>query len=309
MVSLFCVGYLSLGSDTVFAASYPEVNLGTVTIYSPDFAVEKSGQTSYEFNANKQFTFDNYHTDSTKVYRMYVYCSPQVSSSKPNIWSSATAYSNYYIIIGGQRYELVNGMNYLVLEGCGAYSFKLGVDAYIYVRNTYTDSSADSYVNFTYTFSNFSVALLEYDSTSSADYVADTISQGIDSASGNIIDSVESQYAMDSGDDLGAGDLQAQVDDKMGVLNFGADTLVSFLDLFNPSTISGTQLTFPAFSIEVGGSSYTVWNDTVFDLSVLEVHFGVLIDMLRIITVLCVWLAVLLYLVKAKEHFINGQGG
>lgn len=135
-----------------------------------------------------------------------------------------------------------------------------------------------------------------------------SINDSLGEAADQIAGAIENQYAMSDSEDFGVGQITDQVEESLGVLTFGADTLHNFLDLFSAETVGGTQLTFPAFQIEVQGVSYNVWPDITFDLSFLEEKFGILITAVRTVTVLCVWLAVLGYLVKAKDHFINNKG-
>lgn len=149
---------------------------------------------------------------------------------------------------------------------------------------------------------------MESSINSSIGSAAGQISDSVSDAADQIAGAVEDQYTMSDSEDFGVGDLADQVEEKLGVLTFGADTLNNFLGLFSAETVGGTELTFPAFQIEVQGVSYNVWQDITFDLSFLEERFGVLITAVRTVTVLCVWLAVLGYLVKAKDHFINNKG-
>ena len=135
-----------------------------------------------------------------------------------------------------------------------------------------------------------------------------SITGSIDAAGDKVADAIENQYAVSDTEDFGVGQLADQVEEKLGVLSFGADTLNNFLGLFQASNAGSTVLTFPGFTINVQGESYRVWNDIQFDLSFLEENFGFLIDTVRTVTVLCVWLAVLGYLVKAYEHLVNNKG-
>lgn len=137
---------------------------------------------------------------------------------------------------------------------------------------------------------------------------AGNIVDSVGNAADSITDSIENQYKVEENEDFGVGDIQEQVNQKLGVLNFGADTLNNFLGLFSPSNAGDTSITFPGFSITVQGVKYQVWNDKQFDLSFLDQHFGVLMTAVRTITVLSVWLAVLQYLVKAKDQLINNRG-
>lgn len=136
----------------------------------------------------------------------------------------------------------------------------------------------------------------------------DQVTDSVHNAADQVTGAIENQYGMASGEDFGVQDLTSQVEEKLGVLSFGADTLNNFLGLFQASNAGSTVLTFPGFTIDVQGESYQVWNDMQFDLAFLEENFGILITAVRTVTVLCVWLAVLGYLVKAYEHLINNKG-
>ena len=135
-----------------------------------------------------------------------------------------------------------------------------------------------------------------------------SLTDSIGSAADQVTDAIENQYGMIPGETFGVQDLTSQVEEKLGVLSFGADTLNNFLGLFQASNAGSTVLTFPGFTIDVQGESYQVWNDMQFDLAFLEENFGVLIIAVRTVTVLCVRLAVLGYLVKAYEHLVNNKG-
>lgn len=137
---------------------------------------------------------------------------------------------------------------------------------------------------------------------------SNVISSAIGQSAEKLQQAIENQFGMDDNEDFGVNDIQGQVEEKLGVLNFTADTLTSFLDLFNANTVGDTKITFPSYTIEVQGETYTVWNNIEFDFSFLEENFGILITAVRTVTVLCVWLAVLSYLGKAKDQIIINRG-
>lgn len=120
-----------------------------------------------------------------------------------------------------------------------------------------------------------------------------------------VIDAINGQYD-GNGSDLGVESITPEVELKLGVLGFASDTLIQFVDLFNSENVNGTSLTFPAFSIDVEGQTYQVWNDYTFDLNTLYEEFSFLIDTVRTILTLFVWIAVFNYLVKEYERFVNG---
>lgn len=115
------------------------------------------------------------------------------------------------------------------------------------------------------------------------------------------IDKIEDQYSVSEEENFGVEDIVDQVNEKAGVLSFGTDTLVNFLDLFDAANATNTKLTFPGFSMEVQGVEYQVWPDYEYDLSELENQFGALIEVVRWGCVMVVWLAVVNYLVKAYD--------
>lgn len=115
------------------------------------------------------------------------------------------------------------------------------------------------------------------------------------------IDKIENQYSVSEEEDFGVEDIVDQVNQKAGVLSFGTDTLVNFLDLFDAANATNTKLTFPGFSMKIQGVDYQVWPDYHYDLSELENQFGALIEVVRWSCVMVVWLAVLNYLVKAYD--------
>lgn len=121
----------------------------------------------------------------------------------------------------------------------------------------------------------------------------------------DVIDTINDQWSMDDNENLGVADLVPEVEEKLGVLGFASDTLIQFVDLFNPDNINGTGLTFPAFSIDVQGESYQVWSDYTYDLNTLYDDFSFLIDTVRTILTLFVWIAVFNYCVKSYERFVT----
>ena len=144
--------------------------------------------------------------------------------------------------------------------------------------------------------------------SSAVGQAGEKVTGAIDSAKDELKDKINEQYEMDENEDFGVGTITEQVEEKLGVLTVGTGTLVGFLDLFNSGNAGSTEIVFPAFEITVQGETYPVWNDISYDLRTLEDDFGILINAVRTILVLCVWMAVLSYLVKAKDHVINNRG-
>ena len=132
------------------------------------------------------------------------------------------------------------------------------------------------------------------------------ISTSIENAMNEINNAIEDQFTMEDSEDFGVEDIVNQVNKKAGVLAVGITTLVNFLDLFDASNATSTELTFPGFSIEVQGVKYQVWNNITYDLSELESQFGALLEVVRWGCTMVVYLAVLNYLVHAYEEIFGG---
>lgn len=132
-----------------------------------------------------------------------------------------------------------------------------------------------------------------------------SLSSAIDAAADQIQKAIEDQYAMSNTENFGVPGIVDQIEQKMGVLSFGSDTLVNFLDLFDPANATNTTLTFPAFKMTIQGEEYSIWSNINYNLESLEVSFGALITAVRWATIAMVWIALLNYLVKAFDHIIN----
>lgn len=91
----------------------------------------------------------------------------------------------------------------------------------------------------------------------------------------------------------------------MGVLSFGETVLSDFVDLW---TVTGsTELTLPAFTINVANVDYQVWGNQTFDLNRLDGWFGSFMSFVRRVSTCVVWIACLNYIIKqAEEFFSNG---
>ena len=100
--------------------------------------------------------------------------------------------------------------------------------------------------------------------------------------------------------------INGQVDsiqDKMGVLSFGETVLSDFVDLW--SVTGSTELTLPAFTINVANVDYQVWGNQTFDLSRLDGWFGSFMSVVRRVLSCIVWLACLNYIIKQFEEFFS----
>ena len=62
---------------------------------------------------------------------------------------------------------------------------------------------------------------------------ANAITGAIGESAEKIQSAIENQFNMDDSEDFGVNEITGQVEEKLGVLNFTADTLTNFLDLFN----------------------------------------------------------------------------
>lgn len=132
--------------------------------------------------------------------------------------------------------------------------------------------------------------------------------QRIENVTQSVKDAIEEQWNVDNNDDMSTNDTFQKAEEKMGIFTFATDTVVSFVDLFDPDTIDaeGTMLTFPGFKLKVGNQEYRVWHDTQYDLQEIDNHFSGLMTAVRFATVTIVWLALFNYLWKAKDQIFGG---
>lgn len=117
-----------------------------------------------------------------------------------------------------------------------------------------------------------------------------------------IVQAIEDQYKMEDGEDFGINDVISQHNDKMGVLSFGSDVMIQFLDMFQNTNPGTAQLTLPGFAITVQNVEYQVWQDQTFNFNQLETWFPSLIDIIRLILPAFVWLMVLRYCIGVFER-------
>ncbi|MBQ7903539.1 MAG: hypothetical protein IJ362_07400 [Oscillospiraceae bacterium] len=118
----------------------------------------------------------------------------------------------------------------------------------------------------------------------------------------DVIDAIKQQYAMEDGEDFGINDVVTQHNDKMGVLSFGSDVMIQFLDLFQNTNPPPAQLTLPAFSMKIQDQTYNVWDDQTFNFSELETWIPDFIYIIRIMLPAFVWLMVLRYCILVFER-------
>lgn len=92
-------------------------------------------------------------------------------------------------------------------------------------------------------------------------------------------------------------DVKGQLDEKLGILSFADTVIGNFIGLFKESS-EKPGLVFPGFDIEVDGTSYTVWEDTTFDLSTIDTGFAGLMSAVRFATSFLVYAALFMYVQK-----------
>ena len=92
-------------------------------------------------------------------------------------------------------------------------------------------------------------------------------------------------------------DVEQQLGEKLGILSFADTVIGNFIGLFK-ETSEKPGLVFPGFDIEVDGTSYTVWEDTTFDLSTIDTGFAGLMSAVRFATSFLVYAALFMYVQK-----------
>lgn len=92
-------------------------------------------------------------------------------------------------------------------------------------------------------------------------------------------------------------DVEQQLGEKLGILSFADTVIGNFIGLFK-ETSEKPGLVFPGFDIEVDGTSYTVWEDTTFDMSTIDTGFADLMVAVRFATSFLVYAALFMYVQK-----------
>lgn len=235
--------------------------------------------------------------------------------SFPPKWNSIGEHTGYarYDNLGGD----FKGIKITAYDSAGhSVSKTVTVD-----RFNYLDSYKHSY-SFDYDFSGFSNDIVKLQITLSRDswgnydlpgvmfsaFVTGVGSSNVQDIITAITDQTDKLLEQPNNNDFSSDKINGQVNsikDKMGVLSFGETVLSDFVDLW---TVTGsTELTLPAFTINVANVDYQVWGDQKFNLNRLDGWFGSFMSAVRRVSTCIVWIACLNYIIKqAEEFFDNG---
>lgn len=135
------------------------------------------------------------------------------------------------------------------------------------------------------------------------------IQGSIGQASDDIQQSIEDQYSGDPEEEFSVDDVITQHNEKMGVLSFGSDVMLQFLDMFQSANVGTAELTLPGFNITVEDVEYSVWPDYSFNFEQLNEWVPVLMSVIRMMLPAFVWLMVLRYCVNVFEKNFLSNGG
>lgn len=141
------------------------------------------------------------------------------------------------------------------------------------------------------------------------DEQTDVISGSIEDAADKIADQIEKQYEYSVNDDLGVESIINEHSGKMGVLSFGSDVMLQFLNMFQSANVGTAELTLPGFNIKVENTSYQVWEDHTFKFDQLNSWVPGLMSVIRMILPVFVWLMVLRYCINVFEKNFLSNGG
>lgn len=187
-------------------------------------------------------------------------------------------------------------------------------------RFSYLDSYKHSY-SFDYDFSEFSNDIVKLQITLSRDawsagidypgvifsaFVTGVGSSNVQDIITAITNQTDKLLEQPNNNDFSSDKINGQVNsiqDKMGVLSFGETVLSDFVDLW---TVTGsTELTLPAFTINVANVDYQVWGDQSFNLNRLDGWFASFMSLVRRVSSCMVWIACLNYIIKQFEEFFS----
>lgn len=117
----------------------------------------------------------------------------------------------------------------------------------------------------------------------------------------DIQNKLEEQYSGDPETEFSVDDVISQHNEKMGVLSFGSDVMLQFLDMFQSANVGTAELTLPGFNITVENVEYSVWPDYSFNFDQLNDWVPALMSVIRVMLPAFVWLMVLRYCIKVFE--------
>lgn len=137
----------------------------------------------------------------------------------------------------------------------------------------------------------------------------DGIDSSVDQAADDIQQSIEDQYSGDPETEFSVDDVITQHNEKMGVLSFGSDVMLQFLDMFQSANVGTAQLTLPGFNITVENVEYSVWPDYSFNFEQLNEWVPGLMSVIRVMLPAFVWLMVLRYCINVFEKNFLSNGG
>lgn len=186
-------------------------------------------------------------------------------------------------------------------------------------RFNYLESYKHSY-SFDYDFSGFSNDIVKLQISLSRDawgnydlpgvifsaFVTGVGSSNVQDIITAITDQTDKLLEQPNNNDFSSDKINGQVNsiqDKMGVLSFGETVLSDFVDLW--SVTGSTELTLPAFTINVANVDYQVWGSQSFDLNRLDGWFASFMSVVRRVLSCIVWIACLNYIIKQFEEFFS----
>lgn len=136
-----------------------------------------------------------------------------------------------------------------------------------------------------------------------------TLQGSIGQAADDVQQSIEDQYSGDPETEFSVDDVITQHNEKMGVLSFGSDVMLQFLDMFQSANVGTAQLTLPGFNITVENVEYSVWPDYSFNFEQLNEWVPALMSVIRVMLPAFVWLMVLRYCINVFEKNFLSNGG
>lgn len=142
-----------------------------------------------------------------------------------------------------------------------------------------------------------------------ADGTTNDIIAAIQNQTSDLQQSIEDQYSGDPETEFSVDDVITQHNEKMGVLSFGSDVMLQFLDMFQSANVGAAQLTLPGFNITVENVEYSVWPDYSFNFEQLNEWVPGLMSVIRMMLPAFVWLMVLRYCINVFEKNFLSNGG
>lgn len=203
------------------------------------------------------------------------------------IYNSSDSTNKGFTVLGKIPDFNSTSINVIDLDGSGVFGANLVVEGLVFCFEKGSQTAASSVV-------------------AAINNQTNQLSSDIGQAADDIQQSIEDQYTGEPEEEFAVDDVITQHNEKMGVLSFGSDVMLQFLDMFQSANVGTAELTLPGFNITVENVEYSVWPDYSFNFEQLNEWVPALMSVIRVMLPVFVWLMVLRYCIKVfEDNFLS----